>query len=100
MERREPVRHRGQASNGQGYYATWSASGGFAPPAELVAGKNPELASVPSVARGQCGSDATAAYVQKDGLVKILRLTAGAMSGPFDVGGITNVTFAGVGELP
>jgi len=89
-----------RASNGQGYYATWSASGGFAPPAELVAGKNPELASVPSVTRGQCGSDATVAYVQKDGLVKILRLTAGAMSGPFDVGGIANVTFAGVGELP
>ena len=89
-----------RASNGQGYYATWSSSAGFGAPAELVAGKNPELASVPSITRGQCGSDATIAYVQKDGLVKILRLTGGAMTGPFDVGGITNVTFAGVGELP
>lgn len=89
-----------KASNGQGYYAVWAASTGFGPPAELVAGKNPELASVPSITRGQCGSDATLAYAQTDGLVKILRYAGGTMSGPFDVGGITNVTFVGVGEMP
>ena len=89
-----------KASNSQGYYAIWAAATGFGPPTELVAGKNPDLASVPAITRGLCGSDATIAYAQKDGLVKILRFTAGAMAGPFDVGGITKVTFVGVGELP
>jgi hypothetical protein len=89
-----------RASNGQGYYAVWAASTGFGPPAELVPGKNPELASVPSITRGQCGSDATLAYAQKDGRVKILRYGGGTMTGPFDVGGITKATFVGVGELP
>jgi hypothetical protein len=89
-----------KASNGQGYYAVWDATTGFAPPAELVPGQNPELASVPSITRGQCGSDATIAYAQKDGLVKILRYSAGAMSGPFDVPGLTKATYVGVGELP
>lgn len=89
-----------KASNGQGYYAVWAAATGFGPPTELVAGKNPELASAPSITRGACGSDATLAYAQKDGSVKILRYTAGAMTGPFDVGGITNAAFVGVGELP
>ena len=89
-----------RASNGQGYYATWTAAAGFGPPAELVAGKNPVLAGVPSVTRGQCGSDATIAYAEKDGPVKILRLTGAGLLGPFEVGGVTNVTFVGVGELP
>ena len=89
-----------RAPNGQGYYAVWTASSGFGPPTELVAGKNPELASVPSLTRGQCGSDATIAYAQKDGLVKLLRLVNGTLTGPFDVGGIVGVTFVGVGELP
>lgn len=89
-----------KASNNKGYYSVWTESTGFAPPAELIPGKNPELASVPSITRGQCGSDATIAYAQKDGAVKILRYAAGAMSGPFDVGGITTATYVGVGELP
>jgi hypothetical protein len=89
-----------KASNNQGYYSVWSASTGFAAPAELVPGKNPELASVPSLTRGQCGSDATIAYAQKDGLVKILRYTAGTFAGPYDVGGLTKATYVGVGELP
>ncbi|CAN5858453.1 hypothetical protein BH11MYX4_BH11MYX4_36740 [soil metagenome] len=50
-----------RAPNGQGYYAAWAASSGFGPPNELVEGKNPELASVPSLTRGQYGSDATIA---------------------------------------
>jgi hypothetical protein len=89
-----------KAANGQGYYAVWSAATGFGAPSELVAGANPTLASAPSIARGQCGSDATIAYAQADGLVKLMRLTGSAMSGPFDVGGITGVMFVGVGELP
>ena len=69
--------------------------------AELVAGKNPELASVPSITRGGCGSDATIAYAQKtDGLVKIVRYVGGAMTGPYDVGGLSKATWVGVGELP
>lgn len=87
------------ASN-KAFFSVWSESTGFAPPAPLVAGTNPELASVPSIARGQCGSDVTIAYAQKDGFVKILRYTAGTMTGPFDVGGITKATWVGVGELP
>jgi hypothetical protein len=89
-----------KASNSQGYYAIWDAATGFGPPAELLAGKNQELASVPSITRGQCGSDATIAYAQKDGLVKILRYSGGVMNGPYDVGGLTKATFVGVGELP
>lgn len=89
-----------KASNGQGYYSIWTPGTGFAAPLELVAGKNPELASVPSITRGQCGSDATIAYARKDGLVKIIRFTGGVIAGPFDVGGIPKATFVGVGELP
>jgi hypothetical protein len=89
-----------KASNGQGYYAVWDANTGFAAPAELLPGKNPELASVPSITRGQCGSDATIAYAQKDGFVKILRYSGGVLSGPYDVGGLTKATYVGVGELP
>lgn len=89
-----------KASNSQGYYAIWDATTGFGPPAELLAGKNPELASVPSIARGQCGSDATIAYAQKDGFVKILRYVGGTMAGPYDVGGLSKATYVGVGEMP
>jgi hypothetical protein len=89
-----------KASNNQGYYAVWDAATGFGAPAELLPGKNQELASVPSITRGQCGSDATIAYAQKDGLVKILRFTGGALTGPYDVGGLTKATYVGVGELP
>lgn len=89
-----------RASNKQGYYSVWSLATGFGLPAELVAGKNPELASAPSMTRGQCGSDATLAYAQSDGLVRILRYTAGALNGPFEVAGIPRATFVGVGELP
>lgn len=91
-----------KASNGQGYYSVWAEGTGFGPPAELVAGKNPEIAAVPGLTRTRCGSgDATIAYAQKaDGLVKILRFSGTTMSGPFDVGGITKVTHVGVGELP
>jgi len=89
-----------KASNSLGYYAVWDANTGFGPPTELLPGKNQELASVPSITRGQCGSDATIAYAQKDGLVKILRYTAGTLSGPYDVGGLTKATYVGVGELP
>lgn len=88
------------ASDGHGYYSVWSEAAGFATPTPLVAAGNPELASVPSIARGQCGSDVTIAYAQKDGLVKILRYSAGTMTGPFDVGGITKATWVGVGEMP
>ncbi len=89
-----------KASNSVGYYAVWDATTGFAPPAELIPGKNPELASVPSITRGQCGSDATIAFAQKDGFVKILRYVGGAMTGPYDVPGLTKATFVGVGERP
>ncbi|GAC1554047.1 MAG: hypothetical protein NVS3B10_15560 [Polyangiales bacterium] len=85
----------------KGFYSVWSEATGFGPPLALVTGNNPELASVPSIARGTCGSDVTIAYAQKaDGLVKILRYTAGTMTGPFDVNGITKATWVGVGELP
>jgi len=87
-------------SDNRGYYSVWSEATGFAAPTPLVAGGNPELASVPSIARGQCGSDVTIAYAQKDGLVKVLRYSGGTMSGPFDVGGITKATWVGVGEAP
>ena len=84
----------------RGYYSVWSEATGFAAPTPLVAAGNPELASVPSIARGQCGSDVTIAYAQKDGLVKVLRYSGGTMTGPFDVGGITKATWVGVGEAP
>jgi len=84
----------------KGFYSVWAEATGFAPPQPLVAAANPDLASVPSIARGTCGSDVTIAYAQKDGLVKILRYSAGTMSDPFDVGGITKATWVGVGELP
>jgi hypothetical protein len=87
------------ASN-KAFYSVWAEATGFGPPLPLVSGTNPELASVPSMARGTCGSDVTIAYAQKDGLVKILRYAAGTMSGPFDVGGITKATWVGVGEMP
>jgi hypothetical protein len=87
------------ASN-KAFYSVWAEATGFGPPAPLVTGTNPELASVPSIARGTCGSDVTIAYAQKDGLVKLLRYSAGTMTGPFDVGGITKATWVGVGELP
>jgi hypothetical protein len=89
-----------KGGNGQGYYAVWSMSTGFSAPTELVPGKNPEIASVPSITRGACGSDATIAFAQKDGNVKIVRYTGTTMSPPFDVGGLTKATFVGVGELP
>lgn len=89
-----------KASDGHGYYSVWTEATGFAAPTPLVAAGNPELASVPSIARGQCGSEVTIAYAQKDGFVKILRYSAGTMSGPFDVGGITKATWVGVGEMP
>ena len=84
----------------KGFYSVWADTAGFAPPQPLVAGTNPDLASAPSIARGQCGSDVTIAYAQSDGFVKILRYSAGTMTGPFDVGGITKATWVGVGELP
>ena len=84
----------------KGFYSVWAPGTGFSTPAELVAGKNPDIASVPSVIRGQCGSDATIAYAQKDGTVKILKYTGTTMAGPFDVGGITKASWVGVGELP
>ena len=37
---------------------------------------------------------------RRTALVKILRYTGGALSGPYDVGGITKATYVGVGELP
>ena len=89
-----------KASNGKGYYSVWASGAGFSPPAELVPGKNPDLASVPSLTRGACGSDATIAYAQKDGLVKLLRFTGGTMSAPYDVGGLAKIQWVGVGELP
>ncbi len=87
-------------SNDKGFFSVWSDATGFGPPAPLVAGTNPDLASTPSITRGKCGSDATVAYAQKDGNVKILRYSGGAFTGPFDVGGITKATWVGVGELP
>jgi hypothetical protein len=86
--------------NNKGFYSVWADTTGFGPPLPLVTGTNPDLASVPSVARGQCGSDVTIAYAQKDGAVKLLRYSAGTMTGPFEVGGITKATWVGVGELP
>ncbi len=90
-----------RGSNNQGYFSIYDPDKGFSPPAELVPGKNPELASVPSITRGRCGSAATLVYAQKsDGAVKVLRLVNGAWQGPFDVGGIPQADWVGVGELP
>jgi hypothetical protein len=90
-----------RASNNQGYFTIYDPAHGFSAPAELLPGKNPELASVPSITRGRCGSAATLAYAQKsDGAVKVLRLISGKWDGPFDVGAIPKADWVGVGELP
>lgn len=89
------------ASNDKPYVSVWSPGSGFSAPAELVPGKNPELAAAPSLARGQCGSELTLAYAEKNGgAVKVMRYAAAAWTGPFDVGGIANASWVGVGEMP
>jgi hypothetical protein len=71
----------------------WSA------PAELVAGKNPLVASVPVVVEGKCGAaDATAVYADQAGGVHVMRFVSGAWSGPFAVPGIAKASWVGVGE--
>ena len=89
-----------RATNNRGYYSVWDPQTGFAPPKEMLAGKNPELASAPAATRGHCGSDVTVAYAKVNGGVEILRYGGTAWSGPYAVGGITKATFVGVGELP
>lgn len=88
------------STDDKGYYSIWSQPG-FSAPKELLPGKNPQLAGIPSVTRGRCGSDATLAYAQKsDGTVKILRYMGGTWHGPFDVGGVPKASWVGVGEMP
>jgi hypothetical protein len=89
-----------RGTNNQPYFSIWDPASGFAAPAELASGTNPELASAPVATRGHCGSDVTVAYAKKDGGVEIMRYGSGAWKGPFKVDGITKATYVGVGEIP
>jgi hypothetical protein len=90
-----------KASNEQAYFSVYDpATMLWAPPKELVQGKNPAVANTPSVVEGHCGSDATSAFVDKaTGNVSVLRYVNGAWLGPYAVPGMTKMTFAGAGEL-
>ena len=85
-----------------GYTSLFHAqSGTFDAPTELVPGANPKLAGIPGVTRGHCGEDASIAYAEDGGAVKVLRYTAGKFDGPYVVSGVPNgAKYVGIGELP
>lgn len=88
-------------SNDEPYVSTWDPSTGkFSPPAELIPGNNPVLASAPSLVRGACNGDVLVAYAEKKGGVSILSYANGKSSGPYAVTGIPAASWVGVGELP
>ena len=57
----------------------------WTPPAALVSGTNPNVDSLPSVARAVCGADAIAAYVESGAGVKLTSLTGSTWSAPEQV---------------
>jgi hypothetical protein len=69
-------------------------------PAELVAGKNPTVASTPSVAKDGCGADAVVAYAEEDGVVAVMRFAKDAWSGPYIAPGLSKLTYASIGAMP
>lgn len=88
-------------SNDTPYVSVYTPGGGFSPPTEMLAGKNPTLMTAPSLTKGRCGSDVTAVYALKaGGAVKVARYVGGAWTGPYDVQGIPSASWAGVGETP
>lgn len=88
-------------SNDAPYVSVYTPGSGFAAPVEMFPGKNPPLAAAPTLTKGRCGSDVTAAYLDKGtGLVRIAQFTNGKWTGPYDVQGIPAATYVGVGETP
>jgi len=91
-----------RASNGTPFFSVFDSAlvNPWTVPAELLPGRNPSLASSLSVVAGRCGSEATAAYAEKGGNVSLALFQNGAWTGPYPVPGMTNMTFAGAGEVP
>lgn len=87
-------------ANDTAYFTTWDSSKGFAPPREMLPGKNPQLATVPALARGGCEGDVLVTYAEKAGGVKLLTLAGPDTRGPYDVVGIPTVTWAAAGQIP
>jgi hypothetical protein len=60
----------------------------------------PKLTFPPSVGGGRCASEATVAYLDASGRVNLALYAGGRWMGPYVVPGMTNMTFAGAGEVP
>lgn len=72
---------------------SWSTPSGLLP-------QNPKLRAAPVLGRGNCASEATATLVLSDGSVALSLFSAGKWVGPFTVPGMTEIAFAGAGEVP
>lgn len=91
-----------RAANGEPFFSVYDSAmvTPWSAPAELLPGRNPNLANPPSVVPGRCGSEATAAYAEQGGNVSIVLYQNGVWTGPFAVPGMTKMTYAGAGEVP
>ena len=73
---------------------TWSNPNG-------IVASSPRLRTPPAVSGGNCASDVTVTYVDNtDGNVWITFYKDSAWVGPYQVPGMTNMTYAGAGEVP
>lgn len=71
----------------------------WSPPGTLFEA-NPTVRKSPTVGPGRCASEATATLIDAQGNVELGLLVDGKWTGPFPVPGMTNMTFAGSGEVP
>ena len=91
-----------RAVSGQAYFSVYdpAKTSPWSAPAELVAGNNPTVTSTPVLAQGKCGADVVAAYSEASGAVSVMHFANGTWTAPYPIGGMTNLTYVGVGELP
>ncbi len=91
-----------KASNDQAFYSIYDpgAAMPWSAPAGIVPNKNPTVTSTPAIAESKCGAEIVLAYSEQGGGVSLMRYASGAWKGPYPVGGMSNVTYVGVGELP
>jgi hypothetical protein len=61
---------------------------------------NLRVISTPTVSRGRCASQATATLVDDAGNVSLALFDQDQWKGPYVVPGMTNMTYAGAGEVP
>lgn len=71
----------------------------FSDPAALLEKATP-LASTPSAAVDRCGAEAVIAYAEVDGAVGVLRYSAGALSKPIAIEGLSKMTYAAAASIP